>query len=324
MHFSISKHTRIGFVAGLITLVVVGSSVGAAVYQNERAQDIESALIGLNAHYSDLQNRVNVLALSLSSSGKLSEDDLARIQELQKISARGASLAVSQDQLLTSVVARTVPAVVSIVISKDVQKVEIGFDEGSFFGFKIPVYRQNGVEKQEIGAGSGFIIDSDGYILTNRHVAFDDESEYSVLLSTGEQKIARVVYRDPENDLAIIKIPGSNYPVLELGNSSSLKLGQSVIAIGNALGEYNNSVSVGIISGLDRSIEALDQWGGVEKLAGMIQTDAAINSGNSGGPLIDVHGKVIAVNVAVVRGGNSIAFAIPINKAHSLFKMIKR
>jgi S1-C subfamily serine protease len=321
MHVSISKHTRVGFVAGFVTLAIVGSSIGAAVYQNERAQNIESALVGLNAHYSDLQNRVNVLALSLKSSGKLSEGELL---ELQSISERSAGVAVSQDQLLTSVVAKTVPAVVSIVISKDVEKMEVGFDESSFFGFRIPVYRQNGVEKQEIGAGSGFIIDSDGHILTNRHVAFDDEAEYSVLLATGEEKIARVIYRDPHNDLAIMKIPGSNYPFIELGNSSSLKLGQSVIAIGNALGEYSNSVSVGIISGLDRSIEALDQWGGVEKLSGVIQTDAAINSGNSGGPLIDVHGRAIAVNVAVVRGGNSIAFAIPIDKAYPLLKKMAR
>jgi serine protease Do len=323
MLFSVARHARMGFVSGLVTLAVVGTSVGAAVYQNQRAREIESALVGLNAHYSDLQNRVNILASSLTSSEGLSNESLKKLEELQAASGRGASLALSQDQLLTSVVARTAPAVVSIVISKDMPRVEIGYDDSSFFGFRIPVYRQLGMEKQEIGAGSGFIVDSDGYIMTNRHVAFDTDAEYTVLLSTGEEKSAHVVYRDPENDLALMKIEGKGYPSIPLGNSGSLKLGQSVIAIGNALGEYSNSVSVGIISGLDRSIEAMDQDGSAEKLTGVIQTDAAINRGNSGGPLIDVNGKVIGVNVAVVRGGNSIAFAIPVSKAVSLMRLIK-
>jgi len=143
-----------------------------------------------------------------------------------------------------------------------------------------------------------------------------------VLLSSGVQKTAQVVHRDQTYDLALLKIDGGGYPALSLGDSSNLKLGQTVAAIGNALGEYNNTVSVGIISGLDRTIEALDDRGAVETLSGVIQTDAAINRGNSGGPLLDLSGKAIGVNVAVQGGANNIAFSIPINTVKSLINRV--
>jgi len=238
---------------------------------------------------------------------------------LSEIEKRQELREKSQDELLTEAVAKVAPAVVSIVISKDVQKLEVVFqnpfgDDPFFkdFDIKIPVYRQRGVEHRQVGSGTGFLITSDGYIVTNRHIVNDEKATYTVLLSDGGQKNASVVYRDPNNDAAVLKISGGPYPVAKFGNSSGVKLGQTVIAIGNALGQYNNSVSVGIISGLNRSIEAAG-GGVVEKLTNVIQTDAAINPGNSGGPLFTTGGEVIGINVATVIGSNSISFAIPAN-----------
>jgi len=229
----------------------------------------------------------------------------------------------SQDQLLTEAVARITPAVVSIVISKDVPKLEVQYvnpfgNDPLFqnFNIQVPVYKQVGTERQKVGAGSGFLVRPNGYIVTNKHVVADTRATYTVLLANGSQKSAAVVWRDPNNDLAIVKIDGSGYKTVPLGNSGTIQIGQSVFAVGNALGEYNNSVSVGIISGLNRSIQAQTE-NGVETLAGIIQTDAAINPGNSGGPLVDLDGNVVGVNVAMVQGSENIGFSIPISKVQT-------
>ena len=150
----------------------------------------------------------------------------------------------------------------------------------------------------------------------------DDQADYTVLLSNGQQKPAKVIFKDPGNDLAIVKIDGNNYQPVNLGDSGSLKLGQSVFAVGNALGQYNNSVSVGVISGLNRSIQASGSELGTENLTGVIQTDAAINPGNSGGPLADLSGRVVGINVATVQGGNSIGFSIPINQVQQTLNFV--
>lgn len=224
----------------------------------------------------------------------------------------------SQDELLTDAVSRVAPAVVSIVVTKDVPQLEIvyinPFGDDPFFkdaGIRIPQYRQKGTTEKKVGAGTGFIVGVNGYIVTNRHVVEDQSARYTVLLTNGSQKPAEVVYRDGAIDIAIIKISGGGYPAVALGNSDAIKLGQSVFAIGNALGEYGNTVSVGIISGLNRNLEV---FGGSaqETLRGVIQTDAAINPGNSGGPLVALNGEVIGVNVAKASAEN-IGFAIPIN-----------
>lgn len=226
----------------------------------------------------------------------------------------------TQDQLLTAAVSKASPSVVSVVISKDVPQLEVVYknpfgDDPFFkdFNVRVPTYRQKGIKKEKVGAGTGFIITSDGYIATNKHVVQDTKAEYMVLLANGNQKKAKVYYRDPSNDVAIIKIEGTAYKAIPLGDSDNIKLGQTVFAIGNALGEYNNSVSVGIISGIDRSIQASTSAGAHEELKHIIQTDAAINPGNSGGPLIDLEGNAVGVNVATVLGSQSIGFSIPIN-----------
>lgn len=275
-----------------------------------------------NARVSTLEKQFDGMQFLLSNEAKRSGQLTAVVNEFKN---KKEIIEKSQDQLLTDAVAKTMPAVVSIVISKDVPKLEVSYENpfgnDPFFGginMKIPVYKQKGTENQKVGAGTGFIISHDGYILTNKHVAADTAATYTVLVSDGSQKIATVVYRDLTNDIAVLKINGYYKNIVALGNSSDLKLGQSVVAIGNALGEYNNSVSVGIISGLNREVTASDNKGATEKLTGIIQTDAAINPGNSGGPLIDLNGNVVGVNVATIIGSSNISFSIPINIVRSI------
>lgn len=176
---------------------------------------------------------------------------------------------------------------------------------------------------QNIEAGTGFIISKDGYIISNRHVVANLALNYIVTLQNGEKLPAQVLILDNENDLAILKIKGDNFTYSSLGNSDSLELGENVIVIGNALGQFNNSVSTGVVSGLNRSVGAKNQQTGeVVALTGMIQTDAAINLGNSGGPLIADNGKVMGVNVATIVGMNNVSFSIPINKVNGLLDRI--
>jgi len=230
----------------------------------------------------------------------------------------------SQEEQLTSAVAKIAPSVVSIVVSKDVPQYTVEyvnpFGNDPFFkdfNIRVPQYTQKGTKIQKISAGTGFLITSDGYILTNRHVIDFENAYLSVLLSNGEQKSGQVAHKNNQNDVALIKIDGTGYPIAELGDSGTLRLGQSLFAIGNALGEYNNSVSVGIVSGLNRELSA-----GGTTYKNIIQTDAAINPGNSGGPLVSLDGKVIGINVAKIVGSDNIGFAIPINIAKDILKSL--
>lgn len=239
----------------------------------------------------------------------------------------------SQEHFVIDVVKKTNPAVVSIIISKEIPKYETYIDpnqqQNPFgdlfpgFSFNIPQYRQNGTEKKNIGGGSGFFVSADGLIVTNKHVVDQKDVEYTVFTNDGKKHTASVVARDPVLDIALIKIEGSGFPYLSLGNSDNLEIGQNVIAIGNALGEYRNTVSVGVVSGLARSITASNGSGSAEVLDHVIQTDAAINPGNSGGPLLDLSGFVIGVNVAIAQGSQNIGFALPINSVKSAIESVK-
>lgn len=239
-----------------------------------------------------------------------------------------------EEAAVVAAVEKATPAVVSIVISKDVPIIEQYFEEspsdpfGDFFGspfqFQFPQYRQNGTEKREVGGGSGFLVSSDGYIVTNKHVIAAEDAEYTVFTNDGKKHEAKVIARDPVNDLAILKIEGSDFPHLAFADSDAIKVGQSVIAIGNALAEFRNTVSVGVVSGLSRSITAGDGRGSSELLEGVIQTDAAINPGNSGGPLLNLSGDVIGVNVAVAQGSENIGFALPGKLAKSVVESVQK
>ncbi|MEK7175478.1 MAG: trypsin-like peptidase domain-containing protein [Patescibacteria group bacterium] len=244
----------------------------------------------------------------------------------------------TQEYFIVDAVKKTNPAVVSIIISKEVPKYEIFINPNAQNPFKdlfpglvfnFPQYqqRQNGTEKKEIGGGSGFFVSDDGLIVTNRHVVNQKDVEYTVFTNNGKKYIAKIVARDPVLDIALIKIdpqqPGSKFPFLSLGDSDSLQQGQSVIAIGNALSEFRNTVSVGVISGLSRSLTVGDSFGRAELLDKVIQTDAAINPGNSGGPLLNLEGKVIGVNVAVAQGSQNIGFALPVNSIKNIIESVK-
>ncbi len=240
---------------------------------------------------------------------------------------------VQEDSLIIDLVEKSSPAVVSIVATKDVPKVRnVGpFGGFPFFFFQDPYQSQddrgNGqkdeTEKQRVGSGTGFLVSEDGMIVTNKHVVSDETAEYTVLLDGGKEYRATVLARDPAHDLAVMKIDGDGFPTIGLGDSDSIKVGQTVIAIGNSLGEFSNSVSRGIISGLGRSVTAGSGFGDAETLTDIIQTDAAINPGNSGGPLLDVSGKVIGINVAMAQGAQSVGFAIPVNQIRRTVEDVK-
>ncbi len=218
---------------------------------------------------------------------------------------------------IVEIAKKVCPAVITIVVSKDLPKVEglylfpLGGRE-----FVMPKF-EKGKEKTKIGGGSGFIVSPDGYIITSQHVVSDLEAEYTIILEPSRKYSVKVISRDPISDIAILKIQGKNLPHLELGDSDKIELGENVVAVGNALGEFQDTVSSGIVSGMSRVITA---YGGLidgkaAQLRGLIQTDAAINPGNSGGPLVNMEGKAIGINTAVVMGAQNIGFAIPINYA---------
>ncbi len=219
---------------------------------------------------------------------------------------------------IVAIAKRVCPAVITVVVSKDLPKID---DFYSFpFGGKeyiMPMTEKgvkNKTEKTQIGGGSGFIISKDGYVITSNHVVADTTADYTVILSPTKKYPAKVLSRNPINDIAVLKIEGNNLPYLELANSDNIELGEEVVAVGNALGEFSDTLSAGIVSGLSRYITA---FGGIDhqmqNLRGLIQTDAAINPGNSGGPLVNMEGQVIGINTAMIMGAQNIGFAIPIN-----------
>ena len=231
-----------------------------------------------------------------------------------------------QENMVISAVEKSMPSVVSIIIKKTSGVIYDEYLKGdpfeNFFKNLIPDYGELNLPKdknalKQIGAGTGFIVSENGLIITNKHVIEDDKAVYSILTNEGEAYDVEILSKNPVQDIAILKIKNTenkNFEALRLGDSSSLKLGQSTIAIGNALGEFQNSVSVGVVSGLQRNVLAQGN-GTFENLEDIIQTDAAINRGNSGGPLLNLRGEVIGINTAVSMGGENIGFAIPINKA---------
>lgn len=228
---------------------------------------------------------------------------------------------INYESAVVDAVEKASPSVVSIVVTKDIQKMEtynpfsdLPPEFRNFFGNGFEFQRPSGeTEKLEVGGGTGFIVSPTGMIVTNKHVVLDEEAEYSVFLNDGERYDAEVLARDPVQDIAVIKIDAQDLDPAELGDSDSIKLGQTAIAIGNALGEFRNTVSVGVISGLSRSITASGAGGFMETIEDVIQTDAAINQGNSGGPLLNLKGEVVGMNTAVAENAQGIGFALPIN-----------
>jgi len=226
-------------------------------------------------------------------------------------------LRLDDQEATVRAIKKVMPSVVSVTVTDNQNNTVIDLQTGQTTKEK---------QKKEAGSGTGFIISADGLIITNKHVvstAPADTAEFRVTLNSGKKYYAQLIGKDPLNDLAILKIFDKNLPYVEFGDSDKLTPGITVIAIGNALGIYQNSVTKGIVSGLNRNIVASDQSGNSEALGNVIQTDAEINFGNSGGPLVDLSGKVVGINVAIDASGKSIGFAIPVNDALPVIRSVK-
>lgn len=226
---------------------------------------------------------------------------------LATLEIRTIQRVVTEEEAVMAVVRQSSPAVVSVVQSKVVLDL-----------FSGPLSQKQGI-------GTGFIIRENGVILTNRHVVSDLNAEYSVVMADGTEYQVEEIHRDTAYDLAIIKIAASGLPTLILGDSDQIKVGQSVVAIGNALGRLSNTVTKGVVSGIGRGVTAGSGYGGgIEKFDDVIQTDAAINPGNSGGPLLNLSSEVVGINVAVASGAENIGFSIPINLVKSAVEQFER
>ena len=219
---------------------------------------------------------------------------------------------VNEENVVTEVAEKVSPGVVTVTFKRETPKLEQYFlDPFGMFRGSRPTGE---VESEQVDIGSGFVIDKSGLVVTNKHVvSTGSASDYKVVLKDESEHQVEKIWRDPANDLAILKIEGSEFETLEMGDSDKLKVGNFVVAIGTALGEFRHTVTTGVVSGLGRGITAGDGYSFAEKLDNVIQTDAAINPGNSGGPLLNSFGQVIGVNVAVSQGANNIGFALPIN-----------
>lgn len=225
------------------------------------------------------------------------------LQNLTLSKTTNEKIVLEESSKVIDAVKKVSPAVVSISTSLNVQ---------DFFGRVV----------QQEGGGTGFIITNDGLILTNKHVAEAGDT-LKVLMSDGRNFDAKKVAVDPTNDLAILKIEATGLPVVELGDSDALQIGQWVIAVGNALGELQNTVTVGVISAQARQLTA-GSGNESEQLNNLLQTDAAINPGNSGGPLVNLAGQVIGINTAVAGGAQGIGFAIPTSQAKQAIDSYKK
>ena len=210
---------------------------------------------------------------------------------------------VSEESVVIDIVEKVSPSVVTVGIEQRI----INFDP-------FDIFRQRPqATKQEQDIGSGFIVSSDGLVVTNKHVV-DSRGKYNVITHDGKKYEVKNIYRDPVNDIAIVKIDANGLKMVEMGDSSMVKVGQLVVAVGTPLGEFRGSVTKGIVSGIGRGITAGSPFESfAEKLDDVIQTDAAINPGNSGGPLVNSSGQVIGVNTAIASGAENIGFALPIN-----------
>lgn len=226
---------------------------------------------------------------------------------------------------IVEIAKKVCPSVITIVISKDLPKID-GFFLFPYAGQELVMPKMNNKkEKTKIGGGSGFIISPDGYVLTCSHVVGDPEADYTVIVSPEKKYPAKVLAKDPLVDIAVLKITNKKFPCLDLGDSDKIDLGEQVLAIGNPLGEFEDTLSAGIVSGLSRKITAYGgQSAKATNLKGLIQTDAAINPGNSGGPLVNMEGKAIGINTAMIAGAQNIGFAIPINYAKKILEEVKK
>jgi S1-C subfamily serine protease len=236
-----------------------------------------------------------VIAISCFFAGRYVAIGERDMQGLPQVGVGGGpDTSVANEDRVVSIVDQSQNSVVTIAWTAEVQDI------------------RRGRRTIEGNIGSGFVLTENGYIVTNKHVVSLPADTYSVVLDADTQYEVEEIYKDPNSDVAILKISAEGLVPLRLGSADTLQLGENVIAIGTTLGEFSNSVTTGVISGLGRSIAAESVSGeSYEKLENLIQTDAAINPGNSGGPLLNGRGEVIGMNTAVVGGAQNVGFAIP-------------
>ncbi len=267
---------------------------------------------------------VGMFVMIVFLSGAVSEKiwGLPILQKLNKIQSGGELVTqkiLTEESVVTEVAERVSESVVTVSYKRETPVMQQYFLDpfGMFRGS-----RPSGeVETEQVDIGSGFIVDKSGLVVTNKHVVSQGvPSDYKVVLKDDSEHQVEKIWRDPVNDLAILKISNGEFPAIEMGDSDKLKVGNFVVAIGTALGEFRHTVTTGVISGLGRGITAGDGFSMSEDLKNVIQTDAAINPGNSGGPLLNSAGQVIGVNVAVSQAANNIGFALPINVVRDSLK----
>ena len=270
-----------------------GGRGGLATFRTVTAASVLSAILASGGTY----------ALVLSSAGWSAADATASPTSNAVVTGTGPSSGSSESDDLVAIVAAAKPTVVTITA-----------DGVATNGpFNIPT----------TGVGSGIILTSDGYILTNRHVVADSRT-LTVALADGREFEATIVRIADDIDLALIKIDTTGLTTATIGDSSALKVGETVIAIGSPLGTYTETVTRGIVSGLDRDVTVTDeQTGRPTELHDLIQTDAAINPGNSGGPLLNGAGQVIGINTAVATSAEGLGFSIPIAAAADLIDLAR-
>ncbi|MBI3980434.1 trypsin-like peptidase domain-containing protein [Candidatus Microgenomates bacterium] len=258
--------------------------------------------------------KTNLPNLSFPSLNLPKIEELTKPQQVKLNEGKETVRLLNEESLIINAVEKVSSSVVTIGVVSNRQT--FNPDEFDLFSpfFSYPGENQPAPSSQSQDIGTGFVITSDGLIVTNKHVVSLVEGKYSVVTKDDKRYDVEKIYRDPANDLAILKVNAQGLKSAELGDSAKLKVGQLAIAIGTALGEFRNTVTTGVISGLGRGITAGDPFGGFqERLDDLIQTDAAINPGNSGGPLLNSGGQVVGVNVAVSAQGQNIGFAIPID-----------
>lgn len=225
--------------------------------------------------------------------------DLVLNKDVQEGQNGDINVTVTEEEnVIINVVQKSSPSVVSIAVTQ------------------LTLKSGEGLVDEVSNIGTGFVVDPNGIIVTNQHVVSDTSVTYKVITNDGKEYEVIEILRDDSNDIAILKIDATSLSSLELGNSDSLLVGQTVIAIGNPLGEYAGSVTTGVISGVNRSVTTSSGWFGstTKVYEDVIQTDAAVNPGNSGGPLISTEGKVIGINFATTSNADNISFALPINR----------
>lgn len=265
--------------------------ISEAPIQSVRPRSMSIALLLILSFVMGILGSLATFATLLSDPNL--QEQLGIVGQNGNIPVKEERIVLEESSAVIDTAKEVSPAVVSILTTRNVR---------DFFGNIV----------QESGGGTGFIVTSDGLIVTNKHVVDDTSADYTVVTSDGKDFTGKVLAKDPVFDLAIVQIEASGLPVVELGNADNLEIGQFVVAIGNALAEFQNTVTVGVVSAKDRQIIAGGP-GDAERLEGLIQTDAAINPGNSGGPLVNLTGQVVGVNTAIAGDAVGIGFAIPVN-----------